>query len=179
MIKKETLYTKTFTQILSFLAKNPLGTFYGREVAHQTGISAGAANQALNTLIKNGLVHREKRGRIYFYSVLMENPIVRQFKIFENVLDLAPLIDKIKGLCERIILFGSCAQGNDTAESDIDLFIQTENPNEVRNRLRTAKFRERLKPILANNLELIRLKRKDKSFWEQISKGILLWEKKK
>lgn len=179
MIKKEKLYTKTSFQILSFLAKNPLSAFYGREVARQTGVSIGATNQILNNFVRTELILREKRGRIYFYSVDIGNPVIRQFKIFENILDLSPLIDKIKGLCEKIILFGSCAQGNDTAESDIDLFVHTEGPNEVRNKIQISKLKERLKPVLVNNLELVRLKQKDKPFWEQVSKGILLWEKKK
>ena len=49
------------------------------------------------------------------------NPSIKNFKIFMTINELTPLANTLKETTEKIILFGSCATGKDTSESDMDL----------------------------------------------------------
>jgi predicted nucleotidyltransferase len=121
------------------------------------------------------MLNVEKKGRMLFYSVNMENPEVRQFKVFINVSELNPLIDKIKIYSDKIILYGSCAEGTDTEKSDVDLFILTEEKDAVNAEIRRFKIDRKIKPVLVNHNEFLNLKEKDIAFYEQVMAGKELW----
>ena len=175
MFKIMNKYSKKTLELLAFLARRPLTKMYGREIAKSIKMSIGGTNQILRSLAKAGMLDVEKKGRMLFYSVNMENPEVKQFKIFINVSELGPLVDKIKTYSDRIILYGSCAEGTDTERSDVDLFILTEERDAVNAEIRKFKTDRKIKPMLANHDEFLNLKEKDKAFYEQVIVGKELW----
>jgi len=177
MFKIMNKYSRKTLELLSFLARRPLTKMYGREIAKSTKMSVGGTNQILRSLSKAGMLNVEKRGRMLFYSVNMENPEVKQFKVFINVSELNPLIDKIKMHSDRIILYGSCAEGTDTEKSDVDLFVLTEEKDAVNDEIRRFKTDREIKPVLADRNEFLKLKEKDKAFYEQVTAGKELWVK--
>lgn len=180
MISKEKLYHRVPLLILSHLAQNPNTPLYGREIARKVGVSVGSVNQTLNYFLKANLVSREEKGRLYLYLPNIDNPIIRYFKIFENILKLDKLLNKIKRYCNKVILYGSRAEGLDTSGSDVDLFIQTEEAGKVREIIEAEKTLDyQIKPVILDRLELISVKKKDKAFYEQVTGGITLWEKEK
>ena len=178
MFKKMNLFSRAGMQLLSYLARNPGRELYQREIARETGISIGAVNQYLKGFLKMRIVSRKKRGRMFFYSLNMDNPVVRQFKVFLTVVDLSPLVERVKERSEKIILFGSCSDGTDVEESDIDLFILSEDRKEVRKELNKTKPKRRLSPVIFNSNEFVRLKKEDQPFYDRIMKGIELWRNK-
>jgi predicted nucleotidyltransferase len=175
MFKIMNRYSKKTLELLAFLARRPLAKMYGREIAKSIKMSVGGTNQILRSLANAKMLNVEKRGRMLFYSVNMENPEVKQFKIFINVSELNPLIDKIKMHSDRIILYGSCADGTDTEKSDVDLFILTEKKDTVNAEIRRFKTDRKIKPVLADHSEFLKLKEKDKAFYEQVTAGKELW----
>jgi predicted nucleotidyltransferase len=112
-----------------------------------------------------------------FYSVNMSNPEIKEFKVYINVSELNPLIQKIKDYSDRIILYGSCAEGTDTEKSDIDLFILTEDKEKVMDEIKKFKIDRKIVPVIMDNMEFINIKQKDKAFYDQISKGKELWRR--
>lgn len=172
------LYNKVSLRILAFLSRHPNKQFYQREIAGRTGTSIGATNQSLNRLFKLGLISCEKRGKMYFYSSNIDSVAIKYFKIFTNLVKLQTLVDSLSSISNQIILFGSCAKGGDTDESDIDLFIHSEYPDKVREVLKFFKLDRAIKPVIVNSLDFVSLKRKDKEFYKQIKDGIVLWRKK-
>jgi len=166
-------------QILYFLLSEPMEQFYGREIARRTSVSVGAVNQFLRKFYKIGLVEMTKQGKTNLYRANLKNPIARQFKVLFNVLTLNQLIEKLKEDSDRIVLFGSCAEGTDVKDSDIDLFILTSKIETIQRevRLYERKIDRRIAPIIVNSNELAKMKTKDKPLYERISKGITLWER--
>jgi predicted nucleotidyltransferase len=164
--------------VLYFLASNPLSQFHEREVVRQTGVSVGAVNKILRDLYEHGFVEKEKRGKMHLYRINIKDPVVRQFKVLFNVLSINRLIKDIRRSCKRIVLFGSCSEGTDVKESDIDIFILTLNSVEVRKKINEyeKQLKKRISPIIVNSNELVRMKQKDKPLYERISRGIVLWE---
>ena len=100
----------------------------------------------------------------------------RSFRQFENQLVLQPLIQAIKEFCRQIILFGSCATGDDGINSDIDLFVLTDDPAVVRDMIGAFPFDRELRPIIVDPLELTMMESNDKEFLAEIRKGVVMWE---
>jgi predicted nucleotidyltransferase len=178
MFRKMNILTSTSTKVLSFLLFNPMEQFYGRELARQVGVSVGATNQFLRRFCDLGLVEMEKRGRTNLYRANLRNPVSRQFKVLLNVVALNDLVNDIKDFSERVILFGSCASGTDTKDSDIDLFILTSDAKPLQRRISqySQELEREIAPIIMNPTELARLILVDKPLYERIQKGITLWE---
>lgn len=172
---KDFFFDTSYQQILKFLSNNPNRTFFGREIAQKTGVSRGATNLALRKLAKAGLVTLEKKGRMSFYSVDLKNPVIRQWKVLDNIVALHPLKEKLKKMSEKIILFGSAAEGINIKESDIDLLLLTDQPGEVKEIV--SKSNKKVQLIVKKPLEFVELKSKDQIFYNEVMKGITLWEK--
>lgn len=163
-------------KILTYLARSPGKEFYVRELAKITNSSLGGCYEVLENLYGMNLIDKHKAGRNLYYRINEKNPAVKYFKIFINIQELNPLINRIKNRCKKIVLFGSCATGEDTMESDIDLFVIAENSKAVKNAITTKYLNQRkLKPTVLSPHELIQLKSKDKAFYTEINKGIILW----
>lgn len=178
MFKKMKFLTPTALNVLHFLLSNPMKQFHEREVVRQTGVSVGAVNQILKKLHKAGLVERDRRGRANFYRANLKSPVARQFKVLFNVLALDDLVDQIKQTSERVVLFGSCAEGTDVEESDIDLFVLSSDVEVVKSKISKYErmFDRRISPIVVDSRGFAKIKSKDKSLYERIFQGIRLWE---
>jgi predicted nucleotidyltransferase len=179
MFKKMNFMTHKSLEILYFLLADPMEQFHGREIARQTGVSVGAVNQFLRKFHKIGLVEMNGRGKTDLYRANLRNAAARQFKVLFNVLALSDLVNDIKEPSDRIVLFGSCAEGVDVNDSDIDLFILTSSPEDVQSKVRRHEqtMNRRIAPIVVDSNELAKMKIKDKPLYERISRGITLWER--
>lgn len=174
---KSSLYHFTSLKILSFLSLHPGETFSAKEISKWTSSSKGATNQTLRLLLKMDILTRNKKGNLFLYRTNFYSTILKQFKVFENLMTILELIKNIQPYCYKIVLFGSCATGTNDVKSDIDIFINTNKAEYVQKVI--AKF-NRNKPYINaaifSPLEIIEAQKKDKVFFEQIKKGITLWE---
>jgi predicted nucleotidyltransferase len=179
MFKKMNFITGKSLEILYFLLFNPMEQFYGREIARRTSVSVGAVNQFLRKFHRIDLVEMSRRGRTNLYRANLKNPAARQFKVLFNVLALNEMVEEIREDSDRIVLFGSCAEGTDVIDSDVDLFILTSNLETVQREVRRyeGKIDRRIAPIIVDSNELAKMKTRDKPFYERLSKGITLWER--
>lgn len=170
--------TPTVMQVLVFFLNDPSNQYYGREVSRKTGVSIGSANKILRLLTELSFLTQEKKANIIIYKLNVGNPAVKQFKILVNIFSLRGLIDKLTPVSRKVVLFGSCSQGIDTKESDIDLLIITAEKDHVKKiiSLFTGKIVRRVSPIIVDVNEFIALKREDKPLYENIERGIVLWE---
>ncbi|MBW2046148.1 MAG: nucleotidyltransferase domain-containing protein [Deltaproteobacteria bacterium] len=172
---KNFFFDTSYQKILNFLSSNPNRTFFDREIAQKTKVSRGATNLALRKLAQAGLIILEKKGRMSFYSVDLNNPIIRQWKVLNNILELHQLKEKLKKISEKIILFGSAAEGRNIKESDIDIFVITGFPQKANEII--SKSKRKIQLISKKSLEFVELKEKDPIFYDEVMKGIVLWEK--
>jgi len=169
-------------KVLGFLAKFSDQEFYEREIARKIGISTGSTNKVLNDLFSEGLLKRRQAGKMYFYIIEKTNPIFKYFKILNNILLILPLVEKLKPLTKKIVLYGSCADGNDTSESDIDLFLVSEARERVLRIIGNSSLGKgfediKIQPVIQGSIELLRNEKDDKEFLSLVREGIVLWEK--
>lgn len=178
---KEVLITTRHQMILSFLASHPDQPFYGREISKKIRVSLGAANKALKELHRSGLLIKEKRGKTVLYFLNDRNLFLRQFRVLNTVLRLETVVMKLKGISRKVILYGSCAKGTDTRYSDLDLFIVSNNADRAMKILGpyfnpSDVWPYRLRPVIRSTSEWSNLEENDPTYFNQLSKGIILWE---
>jgi predicted nucleotidyltransferase len=177
MLKKLDFITPTLLRVLYLFHEKPREELHEREVVRRTGISEGSANTILRKLSDVNVLERDKKGRMVFYRFNMRSAVARQFKVLFNVYSLNELVIEVKEYSKRIILFGSCSEGTDTEESDVDLFILTNEKNKVQSKVSSYQETERrIAPVIVNSTEFAELKKKDRPLYDRILKGITLWE---
>jgi len=174
---KQYLYHQTPLKVLSFISNHPEKVFSANEICRLTKSSKGATNQILRLLLELDILSRERKGNLFLYRLNADNFVLRQFKIFENLLGLQKLVKEIQKYCYKIILFGSCADGSNIKKSDIDLFILTECKKEVRKIIAGYETMEmKYQAIIQDPLEAVSSKKEDSVFHRQVERGITLWE---
>jgi predicted nucleotidyltransferase len=162
--------------VLSFRAEHAGEEFLGSEIQQATKVSRAGVYLAGRELITKNLVARIEKGRFHLYSVRHDRPIVRQFKILKNIAVLEPLIEKMRPIALKIVLFGSTGRGEDTSTSDIDIFIRTFVPEKIR-RVLTSSINERtIQAVITTPAEWPVIKEKNPLFADEIDRGIALWE---
>jgi predicted nucleotidyltransferase len=176
------LITTVNQKVLSLLAKFSDQEFYEREVARTLGISAGSANRALNELYSTGATTRRIEGKMHFYSIDPSNASLREFKKLLNLLLIEPLVDELRRISNRVVLYGSCALGTDNSESDLDLFIVSRHKKQASNAITSFAFPRglesiRIKPVIKTPVELLEAGESEQAFMEEVERGIVLWER--
>lgn len=168
-------------KVLRFLAKFSDREFHEREIARKTGISYGSANRVLNALFADGILARRQAGKMLFYSFNGGDPIAKILKIFISVSMLRPLIKNLREFASEIVLYGSCARGEDGSGSDVDLFVISEDKEKALRTIESYRFRKgfeniRIQPAILSPQELLRSEKADKEFLSLVREGIVLWD---
>lgn len=165
-------------KILNFLLDDPEGNFYLTQIAQGTAVADSTTQHVLENQISDDFLTKEKVGNLSYYRLNTDNPLVKQAKITRTLQEIAPLVECLWEFSQKIILFGSCAIGEDTRQSDIDLFVLTGEKDEVRGVISRFKSRRKIQAIIKNYLEFSETREKDNYFYEEINKGRVLWEAK-
>jgi predicted nucleotidyltransferase len=124
----EVLFGAYRRQILGLLLLRSDETFYVREIARLTGVSAGSLHRELKLLTEAGLLLRTVAGNQVRYQANRDCSIYDELAgIFRKTAGLADVLrDLLAPLQAKITLalvFGSVAQGKARATSDIDLLV--------------------------------------------------------
>lgn len=175
-MKKNILIATNAQKILYFLIDHPIRNFLESEIQKSTKISKSGVNYALRELVNTDFLFRNKRGKAFFYTLNHKNLIVKQLKVIETITQINGLLKKIKPVTSKIILFGSSSRGENTADSDIDLLIISRNKDLVLKQIKKHKNKRKIQSIICTNLSFIEKKETDPVFYEQVNKGIILWE---
>ncbi len=166
-------------KILSLFALNPERGFYGREISRNLDVSVGTAHAALKTLERAALVEPEPFGKTKLYRLKSESPVVRAFRILNTLLALEPLVDALKGLSRKILLFGSYATGDFTSSSDIDLLVISGEKLKIIWRIEDFARKSSLdiRPLVMDQVEWMTLERESPEFFAELDRGISLWDR--
>ena len=152
-----------------------------KEIQAKTALSKAAVNFALNKLFKLKIIEKNQKGKTYLWRIDYYYPIVsivKHYKILNNIIDIFSLIERLKLLSQKIILFGSNARGEDNQQIDIDLLVITHNDKEVRDIIEKYLSKRKVQIITKTPLSFSELEKKDPVFFRELELGIILWEKK-
>ncbi len=115
-------------QVLGLLLLRPEDSLHVREISRLTRVPAGSLHRELRALTEAGLLLREPVGNQVRYRADRASPIYPELaELFRKTAGLVDLLrDALSPLGNRIkaaFVFGSMAQGTETATSDVDLFV--------------------------------------------------------
>ena len=165
--------TRSFARVLSCVARRPRARWTIASVAAEAGVSVGSASQKMRELVELGvLVAPATRGG--GYEVDRYSPLVRQWKALSAVFELQVLVEQVRSMARRIVLFGSAAEGLDDERSDLDLYVETDKPERVRRVVERVQLARRVQLIAAGPEDVARLMKQP--VWDAIDHGIVLYD---
>ncbi len=168
--------TKLEQRIIKLLSDYPEREFYGQEIARKAKCSKASVSGILKTLAGKKIIFRNTRGHMKFYQINQKNLAVKKFKINSALEKLAPLLSKLEKISQKIILFGSASRGEQTANSDIDLFVLSNDKNEVRKIIESANRNLRIKAIIKTQSEWSEAETREPEFYQEIKNGITVYD---
>ena len=172
---KNIIFATSVQKVLEYIIDYPETEFTEREIRKKVRLSKSAINYALRKLCKYGLITRRKKGGVFLYSLNHNHIIIKQIKILKNIINILPLVQKIKKYSIRIMLFGSASRGENWRDSDIDLVVIAKNKDMIPEIKKNINSNKKIKPILVTELGFMEIKKKDPVFYREIENGITLW----
>ena len=172
------LFRKSALRMLVVLGRQYTRRFHVRELARSLGYDVSLVSKNLKAIEAADLATREEVGNLVFYRGNMDSALLRNMKVCFTLFELNDLVRTITPIASSVVLYGSCATGGDTAESDIDLFIETADRATAAACVdafgRTAP--RPIAAIVATPADLYAMKTNDPALYASIRRGIALKE---
>ena len=124
----DALFTTTQQRVLSLLFGQPSRSFFASELIRLTGSGSGAVQRELERLVSSGLITVTRVGRQKHHQANPDSPVFEELRglVLKTVALIEPIRQALEPLVygiELALVYGSVVKGTDTAESDIDLLI--------------------------------------------------------
>lgn len=128
----DVLFTSTQKKVLGLLFGNPDRKFFSSEIIRLADAGSGAVQRELAALSTSGLINVETQGKQKYYLANHNSPIFEELRsIIRKTVGLTePLKQALKDTQTDIkiaFVYGSIAKGTDTATSDIDLLVVSDD----------------------------------------------------
>lgn len=180
----DALFTQTQQRVLSVLFGNTARSYYGSEIIGRAQIGSGAVQRELARLEASGLITSERIGNQKHYRANERSPVFEPLR--DLVLRTTGLADVLREalapLASKLVaafVFGSIARREDTASSDVDLFVVSDNLTfaDLFGALEDARRQlgREVNPIVHGRLEVATLRRKKNSFIERVMEQPKIW----
>lgn len=180
----DALFTQTQQRVLSVLFGNAARSYYGSEIIGRAQIGSGAVQRELARLEASGLITSERIGNQKHYRANERSPVFEPLR--DLVLRTTGLADVLREalapLASKLVaafVFGSIARREDTASSDVDLFVVSDNLTfaDLFGALEDARRQlgREVNPIVHGRLEVATLRRKKNSFIERVMEQPKIW----
>ncbi len=163
-------------QILDYLTLTEAPVFVS-QIARDNKLGKSSVSRALNILKKYSFIKVSRQGNMMLCEVDKRfSSTVAHIRVVLNILEAEPLLARLKGCSERIVLFGSCAQGVDTAQSDIDIFVISRDKAKASKIAQSVKYFRPIQWVIKTPQEYVVLNNKEPVFAQELRHGIVLWE---
>jgi len=170
----ELVSTEERIRILAYaLERHRVGV---EETARATGLSKGLVSKTLHLLVKYGMAKKSGRG----FTVLSV-PRTRELKRFINFIWLSKKLEPLKsGWVIALGVYGSFATGENTPESDLDVWVFVERPSIAR----SASLKREIEKSTGREVDLLvltpervrKLRTNDPVFYYSLAYGsMIIW----
>ena len=116
--------------VLREFLNNPDKKMQIRRISKTIKLAPTSVKLHVNDLIKENLVIEKKDDIFKYYVANFDNPKFRFYKKVNILMNMeeSGLVDYLNDKLspDSIVLFGSCAKGEDISSSDLDVYIQSE-----------------------------------------------------
>ena len=124
----DALFSKVQQRVLGLLFGQPDRSFYTSEILRHVDSGVGAVDRELTRLQRCGLVTVERVGNQKHYRANKQAPVFEDLRgLLEKTVNVTEALKKsferyASGIHSAFV-FGSVAQGSDTANSDVDVLV--------------------------------------------------------
>lgn len=180
----DALFTTTQQRVLGYLFGQPDRSFFSSELIKLTGAGSGAVQRELQQLTDSGLLTTSRLGNQKHYQANPQAPIYEELcGIVRKTFGLAgPLREALQPMAEQIdaaFVFGSVARKSDTAASDIDLLLVSDELAYSDLFLAldavSARLGRTVNPTLFTRKELMRKHKDREAFVTRVMESPKLW----
>jgi len=163
--------TKERIKILKavIFSEQPIGV---NVVAAKLKISKGLVSKYLDVLLREGIT-KKSNGKY----LIVDSPITKATKILLNIIDIDVGIFKKFDFVEAAGLYGSCAKGENTDKSDVDIWVKVKDVSDAKAASLTATLSKEIRNIkllflTAKKIE--KMKEDDMLFYHSLAFGSIV-----
>jgi predicted nucleotidyltransferase len=141
-------------------------------IASQLGLSKGLISKYFQILLKEQILKKEK-GKL----VVADNASVKAVKIMLNVRRIDTRIFSKYSFVTAVGLYGSCARGENTEDSDMDLWVKVKDVEESKIASLTSEINKKLKNaklLFLSDKKIEKLREEDIMFYYSLSFGSII-----
>jgi len=180
----DALFSQTQQGVLGLLFGQPQRSFYASELIKLVGAGSGAVQRELIRLEESGLVSTHRVGSQKHYQANPKSPLFEELRgiIVKTVGLVGPLRAALEPLQSKIIaafIYGSIAKRKDTAASDIDLMVITDDLGYAELYARLEPLQQTLgrtiNPTIYTRLELAKRRKNANAFVQRVFSQPKLW----
>ncbi len=180
----DALFSGARQRVLGLLFGQPSRSFYATELIGLAGCGSGAVQRELARLTQSGLVTVRPVGNQKHYQANAESPIFAELcGLVQKTVGLAePLREALAPLARQIVaafVYGSVAKRTDTASSDIDLMLVTDDVGyaEVFAALEAAsnRFGRTVNPSILTRKDFTKRRKANESFLTRVLAQPKVW----
>jgi predicted nucleotidyltransferase len=172
------LFSKVRQRVLALIFGHSERSFYTSEIVRNVHSGTGAVERELSRLQRSGLVSVERIGNQKHYRANHGSPIFEELQslVLKTMAVAEPIrkvLEPYSDQIETAFVYGSVANGTDTARSDIDLMVIGKEPSyaELCTALQNAEnvLRRKVNPIFLSPEDWHRRASRKGSFVSKIS----------
>ena len=141
-------------------------------IASQLGLSKGLISKYFQILLKEQIL-KKKNGKL----VVADNASVKAVKILLNVRRIDTRIFGKYPFVTAVGLYGSCARGENTEDSDVDLWVRVKDVEESKLASLTSEINKKIKNaklLYLNDKKIEKLRKEDIMFYHSLSFGSII-----
>lgn len=141
-------------------------------IASKLKVSKGLVSKYLDVLLKEGIAERSN-GK----CVIVDSAITKGIRILLNIADIDIGIFKKFNFVEAAGLYGSCAKGENTEDSDVDIWIKIKEVGDEKTASLTAEMNKKIsnvKPLFLTTKKIEKMKKEDELFYHSLSFGSII-----
>ena len=145
------------------------GSVSVNNIASQLGVSKGLVSKYFQILLIQKILKKGKGG-----LVVSDSPLVRAVKILLNVRNIDTGIFSKYPFVTAVGLYGSCARGENTEDSDVDLWVRVKDVEETKMASLTATINRKIKNakiLLLSDKRLEKIRKEDTMFYHSLAFG--------
>ena len=154
--------------LLEHFMTNPSSELHLSEVERKLKLSRASLVKWLKLLVRQDVLLLTEKGNLNLYRLNIENPAVKQLRIFYSVSKLLAHFKGMHGF--ELFLYGSTARGEDKEDSDIDLLVIGDNSsalNKTADEL-SEKLGREIKLHYCTQLDYSKLAKDDAPFYQRV-----------
>jgi predicted nucleotidyltransferase len=148
------------------------GSISVNNIANQLGLSKGLISKYFDILVKKGVLKRVN-GK---FSVT-NSSLVKGLKILVNIKNIDLRMFKKYTFIAAVGLYGSCAKGENTEDSDVDLWVKLKNVSEEELAPLTSEVNKKtqnIKLLFLTDKKIEKVKREDSLFYHSLVFGSII-----